>query len=213
MTDSVERIAAFCKQNSLPWDERVEGRFALYLELLQHFNGTMNLIGPMSESDVVDQLLIDSLTAAAVAAPEGPIMDVGAGAGLPGIPLACCYPDIPIVLVEPRRKRNTFLKIVTTRLEFDDVDLVHERLENTPGGPFDYVIAKAFQPPLEWLETASEWRSNDGKIVCMTRPGEREGLEEKASELGLELVGACDDTTELGAPGLEDARAVYVFGG
>jgi 16S rRNA (guanine527-N7)-methyltransferase len=212
MTDAVERIASFCEQNDLPWDQRVEERLALYLELLQHFNGTMNLIGPMTEDEVVDQLLIDSLTAAAVAPPEGAIMDVGAGAGLPGIPLACCFPDLPLTLVEPRRKRNTFLKIIKTRLEFDQAELVHERLENTPGGPYNYVIAKAFQPPLEWIETASEWRADDGRIVCMTRPGEREGLVAKGEELGLELVGACDDTTELGAPRLEDARAVYVFG-
>jgi 16S rRNA (guanine527-N7)-methyltransferase len=212
MTESVERIAEFCEQNELPWDGRTAERLALYLELLQHFNGTMNLIGPMTEREVVDQLLIDSLTAAAAAEPDGAIMDVGAGAGLPGIPLACLYPDTPVTLVEPRRKRNTFLKIIQTRLELDHLDLVHERLENTPGGPYHYVIAKAFQPPLEWIETASEWRSDEGVIVCMTRPGEREGIEKKASELGLELVGACDDTTELGAPGLEDVRAVYVVG-
>lgn len=212
MTESVERIAEFCEQNGLPWDGRVSERLALYLELLQHFNGTMNLIGPMSEREVADQLLIDSLTAAAVAEPAGAIMDVGAGAGLPGIPLACLYPDVPVTLVEPRRKRNTFLKIIQTRLELDHVDLVHERLENTPGGPYDYVIAKAFQPPLEWIETASEWRSDEGVIVCMTRPRERDGLEAKAAELDLELVGACDDTMELGAPGLEDVRAVYVAG-
>ena len=212
MTDSVERIAEFCAQNQLPWDEVAAERLALYLELLQHFNGTMNLIGPLSEREVVDQLLIDSLTAAAVAEPAGAIMDVGAGAGLPGIPLACLYPDLSVTLVEPRRKRNTFLKIIQTRLELDDVELVHERLEDTPGGPFDYVIAKAFQPPLEWIETASAWRSDDGVVVCMTRPGERAELEKKAAELGLEPVGACDDTTKLGAPVSEGVRAVYAFG-
>lgn len=211
MSPQIDRIEAFCLANDLPWSERTRQRLALYLELLLHFNGTMNLIGPLDAAGVVDQLLIDSLAAAAVTPPAGPILDVGAGAGLPGIPLACCFPDLPLTLVEPRRKRNTFLKIVETRLDLDHVKLVHARLDDTPGGPFDYVIAKAFQPPLEWLETASAWRADHGTIVCMTRPDSRDDLVAKAASLNLDLLGACDDTARLGAPKLEQPRAVYTF--
>ena len=67
----LQPVAEFCRANDLPWNERAAERFATYLEILQHFNQSMNLIGPLSEAEIVDQLLVDSLTAAAVCPPEG----------------------------------------------------------------------------------------------------------------------------------------------
>ncbi|MFP4597042.1 MAG: 16S rRNA (guanine(527)-N(7))-methyltransferase RsmG [Persicimonas sp.] len=216
MTESVAKLADFCAQNDLPWSPQVAEGFAAYLGLLGHFNKAMNLIGPLSEAEIVDGLLIDSATAAAVCAParahQASILDVGSGAGLPGIPLKLLYPDCPLTLVEPRRKRATFLNIAKTRLGLDDVTIEQARIEDVPPARYDYVISKAFQPPLEWLETASEWVSDGGVVMCLTRPGERKALEERGAALGLELVGACDDTTALGAPRVGDVRGVYGFG-
>ncbi len=220
MSESVEKLARFCAQNDLPWSPQVEEGFAAYLGLLAHFNKSMNLIGPLSRAEIIDGLLIDSATAAAVCAPsrapagaqQASILDVGSGAGLPGIPLKLLYPDCPLTLVEPRRKRATFLNIAKTRLGLDDVTIEQERIEDVPPARYDYVISKAFQPPLEWLQTASEWVSDGGVVMCLTRPGERAALEERGAALGLELVGACDDTTALGAPRVGDVRGVYAFG-
>ena len=208
----VNGLADFCASNDLPWNDGTESSFQTYLDLLTHFNQSMNLIGPMDEADLVDQLVIDSVAAAAVCAPAGSILDVGTGAGLPGIPLKLLYPACPITLVEPRRKRATFLKIATTRLGLEGVDLQRERIENVASARYDYVISKAFQPPIEWLETASGWVSDEGVAVCMTRCAERGALEERAEDLGLQLVAGCDDTRELGAPDVGESRAIYVFG-
>ena len=160
-------IGEFCSANDLPWNEEIAGRFERYLELLLHFNESMNLIGPLDESEIIDELFIDSLAAAAIYPPEGTLLDVGTGAGLPGYPLAFLYPDLAVTLVEPRRRRATFLKIVRTRLELDGITLYNNRLEDVPSATYDYVIAKAFRPPIEWLETASEWTSESGVTVCM----------------------------------------------
>lgn len=209
---TLAKLAHFCMENDLPWSERIAAGFGEYLELLDHFNRSMNLVGPLSEGEIVDALLVDSAAAAAVCPPSGSIVDVGSGAGLPGIPLKLLYPDCPLTLVEPRRKRATFLNIAKTRLGLEDVTIEQERIEDVPPARYDYVISKAFQPPLEWLETASEWVSDGGVVMCLTRPGERAALEERGAALGLELVGACDDTTALGAPRVGDLRGVYGFG-
>lgn len=212
MRAPLDTLARFCRQNDLPFTERTEERFAEYLDLLVEFNQSMNLIGPLDEAEIVDQLLVDSAAAAAVSPPKGSMLDVGTGAGLPGIPLKILYPDLALTLVEPRRKRTTFLRIATTRLDLDAVSIERARIENLAEATFEYVISKAFQPPLEWLETASRWRSPEGVIVCLTRPAERAALEARAADLGLEVQAACDDTTSLGAAGFEEARAVYLFG-
>mgnify|MGYP006303620547 CR=1 FL=1 len=190
MNDALE---TFCNRNALPYDERRAARFEEYLDLLLKFNDSMNLIGPLDRREIVDTLLIDSLAAAAVRAPSGPILDVGTGAGLPGIPLKIAYPDCPATLVEPRKKRHTFLKIARQRLGLDEVTLERSRLEeldSTRAGRFDYVISKAFRSPGEWVDLAAPWRADDGVVVCLTRPGEREAIARAAGEQGLEIVEA-----------------------
>lgn len=207
----LQKLATFCRQNDLPWSDDVADRFATFIDLLTHFNKAMNLIGPMSEAEVVDQLLIDSAAAAAVCAPTGAILDVGSGAGLPGVPLKLLYPELPLTMVEPRKKRTTFLKIALNRLDLTETTVERKRIEEVDPAAYAYVISKAFQPPLEWIETASEWVSDDGVVMCLTRPQERAGLERRGEDLGLALRASCDDTTALGAPSVGDVRAIYAF--
>lgn len=200
----MQPLVRFCRTHALPWGADVEHKFERYLALLLQFNLGSNLIGPMSPDAIVRELLVDSLTAAAAARPDGPILDVGTGAGLPGIPLKLVFPQLPITLVEPRRKRATFLRIVATRLELSDVTIENKRIEELEDARYDYVISKAFQPPLDWIETASQWRSDHGLVVCMTRPYELPGLQARAGELGLRERGRFEDA--------EQDRAVYAFG-
>lgn len=218
----LERLAQFCAKNQLPWAAQTAERFETYLGLLEHFNRAMNLIGPMDRAQIVDQLLLDSAAAAAVIAPStaadtsgdagAGILDVGSGAGLPGIPLKILFPDVPLTMVEPRKKRTTFLKIAVERLGLSEVTIARCRLEDFDPGRYGYVISKAFRAPVTWLELAAGRVAPGGAIVCMTRPGERDPLCQRAESLDLELIESCDDTTRLGAPSLGEARAVYVFG-
>src|SRR5690554_1378718 len=141
-------VEQFCAAKGLPASARSLERLEQYVGLLLQFNEAMNLIGPMDRQEVIDELFIDSLVAAEARAPAGPILDVGTGAGLPGLVLKIVFEDLPITLVEPRRKRATFLKIVAHRLGLSDVSIRNERIEEVEGAAFDYVISKAFQPPL-----------------------------------------------------------------
>lgn len=206
MSNPIDAIESFCNANALPFDNRTRERFATYLALLQSFNEGSNLIGPLKETEIVDVLLIDSLRAAVTKPPTGHIIDVGTGAGLPGIPLRIVFDDSPITLVEPRRKRATFLKIAATRLGLKNVIIENKRVEEIPPGQFDYVISKAFQPPLDWIETANSLSKAGATIVCLTRPYEFDALNARATELGLTLSGqATHQPADL------EPRAVYTF--
>ncbi len=189
MPPSDDLLSDYALAQGLPWDDRAAERFARYADLLEQFNAKMNLIGPMNRDAIVRTLLRDSAVAAACAPPRGHMLDVGSGAGLPGIPLAILYPEVAATLVEPRGKRATFIKIAAKRLGLEHVTSVNARLEEVPAARYDYVVSKAFRPPLDWLETAAAWRSDDGVVVCMTRASERAELDARAAELGLALIG------------------------
>ncbi|MEC9399462.1 MAG: 16S rRNA (guanine(527)-N(7))-methyltransferase RsmG [Myxococcota bacterium] len=192
MTIDLDPLRSFCQEHALPWDNARAENFTRYVELLEKFNRAMNLIGPMSTDDVVRELILDSIIPASCALSwDGPLslLDIGTGAGLPGIPLKLLFPELKLTLVEPRRKRVTFLNIVVKRLELQDVSIHEERIEDLDFAPHDLLISKAFQPPLQWIETASGLvKHPGGHVLCMTRRGELQALEDVASGLCLELV-------------------------
>ncbi len=185
----LDPIARFCSEASLPWDEERRRHMARYLDLLEEFNRSMNLIGPMDRPAIVEELLLDSLVAAAARPVKGSILDVGTGAGLPGIVLKIIYPEAPLTLVEPRQKRSTFLKIATHRLGLEEVTIFRGRIEEFDDELFDFVISKAFRPPLQWLETAAPYVADDGAMICMGRESNRQELTAKATELEFQLAG------------------------
>ncbi len=205
----LEPLAAFCTEHGLGWDAARAEAFGVYLDALLKFNRSMNLIGPMSRADVVRELLIDSVVPATAHHLSGSILDVGCGAGLPGIPLKLVAPQTALTLVEPRRKRVTFLRIARKRLALEDTIIHEARIEDVPRARFDTVISKAFQPPMDWIATAREWVAEDGCIICMTRASERDALVARAAELGLRLK-AQAAPPEATRDGVAD-RVSYVF--
>lgn len=178
-------LVELCETHELPLDDQKIKQFERYLELLLRFNKSMNLIGPLSAHQIVEELLCDSLMPVTGAAPSGPILDIGSGAGLPGIPIKILYPKCPITLVEPRKKRASFLRIVVAKLGLEQCEIMNMRHEDARDLGHDYVISKAFQPPLQWIETAASVTSPHGKIVCMTRSSLQPDLDARAHELGF----------------------------
>lgn len=207
----LDELADFCVAHDLPWTDRAAERFALYVKLLEKFNAKMNLIGPLDRQQIVRELLIDSVAPAVLSAPRSHVLDIGTGAGLPGIPLAILYPDVEMTLVEPRHKRVTFMRIATTRLGLDHVEIVPERIENIDLERHDWLISKAFRAPTAWIEIAAPHMADGGHIVCMHAADATEGLRERAGELGLaEVAHVRDVARELDAK-VPAGRAVSVF--
>jgi len=208
----IDRLETFCRRHDLPWDSRRADRFEEYLDLLDEFDDSMNLVGPSDPSTIVDELFVDSLVPAVAHPPEGPILDVGSGAGLPGIPLEIAFPDRSAALIEPRRKRSTFLRIAVNRLQLEGVEVERTRIEQFDGPSFDYVVSKALCGPAEWLETAAPFRDEGGVVVCMTTTDERGAADAAAAAVGLECVGAVEHADLPGDRSPNPPRAVFVYG-
>ncbi|MEL6547859.1 MAG: RsmG family class I SAM-dependent methyltransferase, partial [Myxococcota bacterium] len=100
---------------------------------------------------------------------HGPWVDMGSGAGYPGIPLAALRPDISITLVEPRRKRVSFLKTVVAELALDNVTVHEGRSTDTPLSDFGAVLTRATFSQAEDLEHLLQWCRSGGVVVALRK--------------------------------------------
>lgn len=105
-------------------------RFLSYLATLLQWNNTFNLTSISDPVAVVRLHFLDSLAIAPFVDRSGPILDVGSGAGFPGMPLKIIFPDAAITLVEPRRKRANFLRALIRQLQAKDVKVIEGRVED-----------------------------------------------------------------------------------
>lgn len=106
-------------------------RFERYLAALMRWRPRLNLVGASSEDDLVDRHLLDSLLPLAVVRlpPGAAVVDVGSGAGLPGVPLKIARPDLRVTLVEASRRRVAFLEHLRDAVDLPDLDVRWGRAE------------------------------------------------------------------------------------
>lgn len=130
----------------------------------------MNLVSCSSSRELVDRHLLDSLAVNAVAPDSGVVVDLGSGAGFPGLPLAIIRPKQAVVLVEARQKRASFLAEVKRTLSLANVDIVAGRAEAPPpklAGIASVVISRAVWSDETLLRVADGWLSPEGVILRM----------------------------------------------
>ncbi len=142
-------------------------RLVRYAELLEQWSSTHNLVRWNGREQLVERHIADALAARAVLGDRGVLLDVGSGAGLPGVPLLAVHPGWRGVLLEPRQKRWAFLRLVVRELELQ-AKALRQRYQDYRGadGPFDVVTARAlggYGELLGWART----RLNDGGHVLL----------------------------------------------
>lgn len=150
--------------------------------LLQQHGAVHNLVGTLDDQRVANELIGDSLVALRWLVGARAVVDVGSGAGIPGLALACALPSTPFVLVEPRRKRIDFLTAArrtlgltttVTLVEGDDVRIRRE-IEHGVRDPFTAAVSRAVFAPAEWVARGAAL-VEPGGCVCAWR-NEREPL-------------------------------------
>ena len=104
-------------------------QLSIYLELLVRWNRRVNLTGLREPRDMVRRLFGESLFLTTVVSLHGWLVDVGSGAGFPGLALKLALPELRVTLVEARRKRAVFLQEVARSCHFSSVEVVAERFE------------------------------------------------------------------------------------
>ena len=131
-------------------------------QLLQKWRSKMDLIGPGN----MERHFIDAISAIEDLPLSGKWIDLGSGAGFPGIALAALHPNIDVTLVESRHKRATFLKQVLLQGKISNATVLCTRTEDITD-IFDGVISRAYKPPLEFLHDATQLTHPQGQAICM----------------------------------------------
>lgn len=159
--------------------EQVE-RLLEQLRLLERWNQKHNLVGPGDPLLWIDRHTLDSL-AAASALPSGAGLDIGSGAGFPGIPLAVARPDCRFTLIEPRRKRAAFLQAVIAALGLENAG-VQGACAAAPEA--DFALSRATFPLADWLARSASLVRPGGAIVAFLGA---QGLDAAAGAAAIEL--------------------------
>ncbi|MCG6962956.1 MAG: 16S rRNA (guanine(527)-N(7))-methyltransferase RsmG [Acidobacteria bacterium] len=151
-------------------DAEVRRRLARYLSLLEHWARTHNLVAATTPEELVGRHVLEALAGVeALPARPGLLVDVGSGAGLPGVPLLCAASHWRGVLVEPRQKRWTFLRLVIRELGLS-AEAVRMRFQDLPGDvkEISVVCARALGRHDELLRWAKPRLASGGKVVLWT---------------------------------------------
>ena len=139
---TTEMLSARLTECGIPHDAELPAKLLRYHELLLDWNTRMDLTAVTDEAEMIDKHYVDSLSALAVPGliPQtGSLIDVGTGAGFPGLPLALACPGLKVTLMDAQQKRLNFLQAVIDDLGVRNVTLVHARAED---GAITFVFSK-----------------------------------------------------------------------
>ena len=185
----------------------------IWADELLKWNARVNLTAITQPLEVVEKHLLDSLAVLPEVAGATTLLDLGAGAGLPGIPLAVALPGLSVTMVDAVNKKVAFLKHVIVKLGLTGrARAVHLRAAGTPAAEnlsrAEVVIARALMDLEQWVPFALPYLAYGGRLVAMlARPPAESKLEQLARTHGLRLISLRAFTL----PASGDPRSVAVF--
>lgn len=167
-----------------------------YMNILLEWNEKMNLTAITDESEIISKHFVDSLTILKYIKNNDKVIDVGTGAGFPGIPLAIFKNNTKFTLLDSINKRINFLNEVKEKIELDNVENLHGRAEDFGQNKayreqYDVSASRAVAPMHVLLEYLLPFVKVGGMCICMKGPNvseEIKDIENVAKKLGAQLV-------------------------
>jgi len=185
-------------------DEQTVHKLLAYIALLAKWNKAFNLTAIDDPQRMVSHHLLDCLAITPYVFGKH-VLDIGSGAGLPGIPLAMVLPEKSFVLLDSNGKKTRFLVQAIAELKLGNVEVVNSRVEQyTTRNPFSTITARAFSSIRQMLEQSAHLCAADGRYLFMKG---REPAQEIA-EIGAKFRVA--DTILLDVPGIDGQRRLVI---
>lgn len=178
-----------------------------YLLLIEKWNRVHNLTAIRDPRDMLIQHVLDSL----VVLPHihGPqIVDVGTGAGLPGIPIALARPDWQVALVESNQKKTAFLQQAKIELKLHNVQIMPQRIEQLEAKPVNTIISRAFSELGEFIALTRQWAAVEN-AGCRWVAMKGNCTEQERRQVQAPF--AIENTVTLRVPGLDAMRQLIII--
>jgi 16S rRNA (guanine527-N7)-methyltransferase len=203
-----EQLDAGLQQTSLSVSDSQRTKLVDYVLLLSKWNKTHNLTAIKSPAEMITRHVLDSLSISPYVT-AGALLDVGAGAGLPGIPLAVTRDDISVTLVDSVNKKTQFMAFAATALGLANVTVQHSRIENlSVENQFPMVTARAFADIGKLCELTRGYVLPGGRILAMVgRVPEHEQMESFQQIAGFSL----ERIEKLLVPGEQAQRNLVIL--
>lgn len=200
------QLAEGVAQLGLALSPQAQARLMDYLVLLQKWNRIYNLTAVREPAKMVSHHLLDSL-AVVPQVTAATVLDVGTGAGLPGIPLALALPRTHVTLLDSSHKKTAFLQQAKLELKLDNVAVTCARVEEWRGGrTFELVISRAFSDLAEFIALAGRHVAIGGRLAAMKGVYPHEEIARLPG--GWKL----DRALALAVPGLRAQRHLLLIG-
>lgn len=192
-------------------EEQVE-KFLLYLEKLREGNKRINLTSTSEGQELILKHFVDSLSCVPLLppAPGFSLIDVGSGAGFPGLVLKIYRPDMQLSLLDSSQKRCAFLETLMPKLKIDDVELLKGRAEDY-GQDARYresrqvVVSRAVAPLRTLVEYCLPFLRVGGLFICQKGPRGRREIKEAGEAIDI-LGGEVKGVKEITLPAIEEKR-------
>ena len=200
------------KELEVELTKKQEQTFGSFCRLLSYWNDFMNLTGITNKEEVYEKHFLDSLSLAKVldVGEVQRMLDVGAGAGFPGVPLKIAFPHLQVVLLDSLRKRVDFLEEVVKELALGTVSCVHARAENLAREEeyrqrFDLVVSRAVADLAVLSEYALPFVEIGGSFVAYKSVSAGEEVEKSSRAIEL-LGGQIKEKSIFELPGTKISR-------
>jgi len=144
-------------------------QFAGHALILNEWNQKINLTAIDSPMDMAVKHFLDSIISSRYIGPDSRLLDVGSGAGFPGIPLRVMMPSLDVILVDATRKKVSFLKHVIQALHLSRIAAIHSRIEDLQQeweGRFDIIVCRAFSSLADFAEKCLPLLAPDGLLLA-----------------------------------------------
>ena len=196
-------------------NETQKNQFYDYMNLLIEWNKKINLTAIIEPNDIILKHFIDSMTINKYIKEKDEVIDIGTGAGFPGIPLKISIPNIKIDLLDSLNKRINFLSLVVNQLKLENIKCIHSRVEEFAKNKlnrekYDVVTSRAVAN----LNVLSEYMlplvKIGGKCICMKGPNIKEEIENSKNAIRI-LGGEIEGVKEFNLPNTDINRTIIII--
>lgn len=209
-----KKLKSYGEKINIEICEEESNKLYMYMNLMLEWNKKINLTSITDEEDIIIKHFVDSLSINKYLSKNKNVMDVGTGAGFPGIPLKIFNEDIEFILVDSLNKRINFLEEVKQALNINKLELVHSRIEDLAKDikyreKIDMVVSRAVANLSVLSEYMLPFVKIGGFCICMKGPNIDDELENSKNAIKI-LGGKIEKVESLVLPGNLERNIIII---